>query len=81
MKLPGWRFEHIGTEKDGLTIGGVDVWQTQWRDTQQAVQLPHPCHRSQTHGFAIREIGSLDSPVRFAVAELSAGVYGFYVPD
>lgn len=45
-----------------------------------ALQLPHPSYPNQFHTFEVVEIGSLDRPVRFAVGELSNGVWGFYVP-
>jgi hypothetical protein len=79
--MSGWRYEHVGAEGNGLMIGGVDVWRHEWRSTGETLQLPHPSFRSQLHSFAVREVGSLNHPIRFAVAELSAGVYGFYVPD
>jgi hypothetical protein len=80
--MGNWRNIHVGVEDDGLTIGGVAVWQAIWRRTgDPAVVLPHPNYPNQHHTFRVVDVGSLDHPIRFAVAELSAGVYGFYVLD
>ena len=77
-----WLAVHVGTEGDGLAIGGAAVWRRSWRSTgEDAVRLPHPSYPHQMHDFRIYEIGSPDSPIRFAAAELSGGVWGFYVPD
>jgi hypothetical protein len=79
--MNGWRYAHIGVEGDDLRLGGLDVWHQTWRRTgEAALQLPHPQYGNQRHSFDICEIGGLDHPVRFAVSELSNGVYGFYVP-
>jgi hypothetical protein len=42
--------------------------------------LPHPAHPHQSHRYDIYDIGDGWNPVRFAVGELSNGVWGFYVP-
>jgi hypothetical protein len=81
--MMGWVVKHIGFEHDGLEIGGLRVWETKWRpvgDWSQ-VELPHPAHLNEIHRYWIYEIGDEAAPVRFASGELSAGVYGFYVPD
>jgi hypothetical protein len=76
-----WRDFHVGFEDDGLTIEGADVWRQVWRPTRApALQMHHPSYPNQLHTFEVVEIGSLDRPVRFAVGELSNGVWGFYVP-
>ena len=74
-----WRDIHIGFENDGLKIGGIEVWEEKWRE-RGAIQLPHPEHRDQRHGFNIYEVGSVKHPVRFAAGKLSKGVWGFFVP-
>jgi len=75
-----WKATHVGIEGDGLTIGGLQVWECGWRSTGQSVELPHPSYLHQQHRYGIYEIGDEQPPVRFAAAELSNGVYGFYVP-
>ncbi len=80
--MAGWKPVHVGFENDGLKIDGVDVWPFRWRSTRTQVRLPHPAHPDQMHDYTIWEIPRLlRKPLRFAATELSAGVYGFYVPD
>jgi hypothetical protein len=81
VEMAGWRNCHIGFQNDGLRIGGADVWAQHWRrvDTP-ALQLPHPTYPTQRHRYDIYEIGGLEHPIRFAVSELSNGVWGFFVP-
>ncbi len=77
-----WRVAHVGVEGDDFGIGGHKLWREEWRSTgEKAVSLPHPSHPHQRHQFDICEIGSADCPIRFAVGELSNGVWGFYIPD
>jgi len=76
-----WRQAHIGFSDDGLRIGGLDVWAHKWRRFDApSPMLCHPAHPLQMHRFDVHEIGEGASAVRFAVCELSSGVYGFYVP-
>lgn len=77
-----WQPVHIGFERDGVTIGGVEIWKHAWRRIEkEAVPLPHPSYPDQRHWFDIYEAGPLDRPIRFAASELSNGVWGFYVPS
>lgn len=77
----GWQAIHVGLEKDGLLIQGLDVWNEDWRQTDApSLKLPHPQHTQQRHTYQIYEIGPVDRPVRFAAGELSNGVWGFYIP-
>ena len=79
--MSGWKDVHVGFEGDDLNIGGIKVWQQNWRRTAEAaVHLPHPSYQNQRHRFEIYEAGPQDSPVRFAAGELSNGVWGFYIP-
>lgn len=79
---PGWRAVHVGFENDGLRIGAVSVWEHAWRAAGvPRVHLPHPAYPHQMHWFTVYDIGEGSRPVRFAVDELSNGVWGFYVPD
>lgn len=77
-----WREAHIGFENDGFRLKGIDVWNASWREVKtEAVILPHPAHPQQRHSYWLYDIGDFESPVRFAVGELSNGVWGFYVPE
>jgi hypothetical protein len=74
-----WRCAHIGPEGDYGTVGGLRVWDHDWRRVKGKVRLPHPSYPGQMHEFHIFEIGRREKPVRFAAAELSRGLWGFYV--
>lgn len=81
LAMAGWRSVHVGFTNDGLRLGGRDVWAEGWRATAEPpVHLPHPAHPAEIHRYAIQEIGNGPAIVRFAAAELSNGVWGFYVP-
>lgn len=81
LAMAGWRSVHVGFARDGLQLGGRDVWAEAWRATADPpVHLPHPAHPAEIHRYAIQEIGHGPATVRFAAAELSNGVWGFYVP-
>ena len=74
-----WRARHIGFERDGLILDGLDVWGSQWRGLGgEIVELPHLAHPQQRHRFRIYEAGNGARARQFAAAELSNGVWGFY---
>lgn len=76
-----WREAHVGFADDTLALLGIEVWKNPWRPLRlRPLQLPHPAHPAQTHGYEIHEAGPEDRVVRFAAGELSNGVWGFYVP-
>ena len=76
-----WREAHLGFESDGLKIDGVDVWGHPWvRADTPALQLAHPAYPEQMHRFTVQDIDAGGVRIRFAVSELSNGVWGFYVP-
>lgn len=76
-----WRQAHIGFSDDGLTIGGLDVWKLPWRSVDTPpLQLAHPAYPEELHRFTVQEIADGAAVARFAVSELSGGVWGFYVP-
>lgn len=75
-----WEMAHIGFSGDGLRIGGRNVWAEAWTHVDTApLQLPHPAHTGDLHRFTVQTIGEGPTAARFAVSELSNGVYGFYV--
>ena len=80
--VAGWLVAHIGTDGDCAEINGLSVWKEKWRFIDlPRVKLPHPSYPNQIHDFQIYEIGDPSNPTRFAAAELSACVWGFYVPE
>jgi hypothetical protein len=82
MISSGWRYAHIGIEGDAVEIDGIKIWESDWEDVDQpSVKLPHPAYAHQIHHFRIYDVGCPPDVVRLAACELSAGVWGFYVPD
>ena len=76
-----WREAHIGFCNSGLRLMGIEVWKNEWRALRwPPLRLPHPAHRQQIHRYDVYEIGPTARPVRFAAAELSNSVWGFYIP-
>lgn len=79
----GWEPVHIGLEGAAFSIGGINPWLcvSSWRLAQQEhIVVPHPSYRSERHRAWIYEVTSNGKTTRFAAAELSNGVWGFYVP-
>jgi hypothetical protein len=75
-----WRVAHIGFEKDGFRLNGLDVWALPWRKVDAPpVELPHPAYPDQRHFYDVYEVGL--GAVRFAAGEVSNGVWGFYAFD
>ena len=74
-----WKALTVVGEGTPVKIGGRDVWKSEWRPTGEILQLPHPAYASQMHRFEVYRLGRWGSP-RFAAGELSANVWGFYVP-
>jgi hypothetical protein len=75
-----WLAVGVAAEGEPIAVDGENLWQHTWHriDVPQ-VYLPHPAYRHQLHAFDVHEISIDRRKVRFAVAELSAGVWGFYV--
>jgi hypothetical protein len=71
---PEWHARHVGFERDGLVLDGLDVWGNEWRRFGTAtVELPHPAHPRERHSFQIYEAGEDDQTWQFAATELSNG--------
>ena len=79
--LSQWRARHVGFERDGVILDGLDVWGSEWRRLGATrVALPHPAHPYELHRFEIYEAGEGRQAQQFAATELSNGVWGFYSP-
>jgi hypothetical protein len=76
----GWRAAHVGFDGDDLVLDGLPVWSLPWRkeETTGPVELAHPAHPHQQHAFTVYNIDDGARATRFAAAELSNGVWGFY---
>ncbi len=78
-----WDPVHVGLEGTPLTIDGVNPWQhtSDWRRVQRDyIVVPHPAYRHERHRAWVYEVTANGKTTRFAAAELSNGVWGFYVP-
>src|SRR5215471_19544641 len=61
---------------------GLNVWDHEWKGVPwPRLELPHPSYPWQRHSMSVYEITANGKCVRFAAGELSANVYGFYIPN
>ena len=75
----GWQAVHVGFDHDDLVMDGLPVWSLPWREEPgEPVMLAHPAHPTQQHEFSVYSIDDGAKATRFATAELSNGVWGFY---
>jgi hypothetical protein len=77
----GWRFVHIGTEGDGVTIDGISVWDMRWVPTRHRITVAHPQWPNERHVMWTYRVDAAGRAVDFAAGEFSNGVWGFFVPD
>jgi len=76
-----WRAIGVVIEEQPIRIHGLNVWDFAWtRLPDPPVELFHPSYPSQLHVMDVYEITANGNRVRFAAGELSANVWGFYVP-
>lgn len=76
-----WTVAGIVAEGQPLPIGGLNVWDYRWaRTSDDPVELPHPDYPHQPHRMHVYQVTNGDKKVVFAAGELSANVWGFYVP-
>ena len=78
----GWRFVSIGFEGDEVLLDGLNPWQNEWYDLEEAsIIVAHPSYPEQRHSMEISELRANGRTVKFAAGEFSNGVWGFYVQD
>ncbi|WP_143136362.1 hypothetical protein [Burkholderia ubonensis] len=76
-------WEAIGVVAEGqqISISGLNPWSFDWkRSSESPVELPHPQYQTQRHLMYVFKIESEAGTIRFAAAEVSAGVWAFYQP-
>jgi hypothetical protein len=78
--MANWIALGIVTEGSRVELNGVNLWDLNWKNTGQDVDLPHPQYLNQIHSFRICEGIYAKKIIRFAVAEVSNAVYAFYRP-
>jgi len=75
----GWQAAHVGFANDDVVLDGLSVWSLTWREEPgERATLAHPAHPTQPHDFTVFSIDDGARATRFAAAELSNGVWGFY---
>jgi len=78
----GWKFVSIGFEGDEVLLDGLNPWQNEWYDLEEAsIIVAHPSYPEQRHSMEISELRANGRTVKFAAGEFSNGVWGFYVQD
>lgn len=76
-----WDVVGVVFEGDEIAIGGLNPWEHKWQALgYEAVELAHPSYPRQRHRMFVYEIEHEETKVTFAAGELSANVWGFYVP-
>ncbi len=79
--LSNWKAVGIVPEGQSIRVGGLNIWDYRWaRKSDNPVDLPHPAYPHQRHRMFVYEVSADDKTVLFAAGELSAGVWGIYVP-
>lgn len=79
--MTSWKSVGVVVEGDHINVCGVNPWNHEWKKSEkELVQLPHPSHPHQIHTMEVFEIETAGRYILFAAAELSANVWGFYVP-
>ena len=78
-----WKAIGVVFEGQAISIDGVSVnpWGPEWHKVgDEPIMLPHPAHPNEQHEMWVYQAQRGGKTITFAVGELSAGVYGFYVP-
>ena len=77
-----WKAIGVVIEGQEINIDGVNPWGLDWHKVENTpIRLPHPAYPSELHEMWVCRAESGGKTVTFAVGELSANVFGFYVPD
>lgn len=79
--MDNWKVVGVVGEGERINIGGVNPWNHEWKAMEhEPVLLPHPSYSTQFHTMRIYQIETAGRFLIFAAGELSASVWGFYVP-
>lgn len=77
LKSKTWQYEKSGTEKDSVLFG-VKIFDLKWNSVGETVKVKGPDYRTETLAN-VYEVMIDGQAQRFAMNELSYGVYGFYL--
>jgi hypothetical protein len=77
-----WKVVGVVIEGQPIDLEGLNPWKLEWRETQEdAIELPHPSYPTQRHRMRVYKMEGAGKIVKFAAGELSANVWGFYLPS
>jgi len=77
-----WKVAGITAESSSFRIQGIDVWEHKWHKMSlKTFNAPHPQYPNQMHLMTPYYIDYKGNRIVFAVSEVSANVYSFYVPE
>jgi hypothetical protein len=78
--MSAWKPVGVVVEGEPIDVGGINPWEHKWLSSGESpVKLPHPNYPTQFHDMSVLRVAFGSKEVVFAVGEISAGVYGFYV--
>lgn len=76
-----WKAVGVVSEGQAIRFSGINPWNHKWNSLEDPpVELPHPSYPHQKHKMLIYVIEADGCSIMFAAGELSANVWGFYVP-
>jgi hypothetical protein len=79
---PGWKPVGVTEEGRRILLNDLNPWEHTWHKVSVApITVAHPSYSMQRHQVRVYELHNTERTVRFAAGELSANVWGFYVPE
>lgn len=80
MAPSGWEALGVFVEGAPVDLRGVDPWDSEHRPTALSIPVAHPSYPLQRYRAHVTEaVGSDGEMVTFALVEVSAGVYAFFL--
>lgn len=76
---PGWTVIGGRGEGDAVPDMPADIWQVDWQSTGERIRISDPIYGNQLT-LDIAELETDGRTIRFAVREVSSGVYLFALP-
>ena len=79
---PGWKPVAVVVEGGRILLKNLNPWQLTWHKVgTEPITVAHPSYPMQRHQLRVYELHEAEKIVRFAAGELSANIWGFYVPE
>lgn len=81
MAVEQWEPVGVFIEGDPVMLDGVNIWDAKWVPVgATAVVVRHPEYPAQVHSVQRYQMAGVSGVVKFAAGELSANVWGVFVP-